>query len=106
MKDRKVSFDRKEMVSNTNIGDVAHSSSDDSIITGRVVKLGPITNMMKYDNASQQKVEKSYRTAVIGDATGAVLAMLWEEIAKSVSGLAIVQRVYLVNRFTNSNASH
>ena len=40
---------------------------------------------MKYDNVTQHKVEKSCRTAVIGDQTGAVLVMLWEEIAKNVS---------------------
>ena len=82
-----MSFDFQEVTTNTSIDTVLNSStSDDTInITGRVLKLNPIVTMMKYDNVSQKKIEKSCRTGVIGDGTGAVLVMLWEEVAKSVS---------------------
>ena len=87
IKNRQVPFDLQEVTNNMDIGNVLNgSTTDDTInITGRVVKLNPIATMMKYDNATQHKVEKSFRTAVIADQTGAVLVILWEEIAKSVS---------------------
>ena len=87
LKNRQVSFDLQEVTNNMNIGNLLNSSTSDETInfTGRVVKLNPITTIMKYDNVSQQKVAKSYRTAVIGDLTGAVLVILWEDIAKNVS---------------------
>jgi uncharacterized YccA/Bax inhibitor family protein len=87
LKNRQVSFDLQEVTNNMDIGNVLNgSTSDDTInITGRVVKLNLIATIMKYDNVSQQKVAKCYRTAVIGDLTGAVLVILWEDIAKNVS---------------------
>ena len=87
MKNRQVPFDLQQVTNNTDIGNVLNgSTSDDTInITGRVVKLNPLSTIMKYDNVSQRKVQKSYRTAVIADQTGAVLVILWEEIAKNVS---------------------
>lgn len=87
MKNRQVPFDLQQVTNNTDIGNVLNgSTSDDTInITGRVVKLNPLLTIMKYDNVSQRKVQKSYRTAVIADQTGAVLVILWEEIAKNVS---------------------
>ena len=86
IKDRQVSFDRQEVITNIDIGSVVNgSTSDDMItITGRVVDLNRLATMMKYDNTTQQKVEKVFRTAVLGDRTGAVLVMLWEDLAKNV----------------------
>jgi ssDNA-binding replication factor A large subunit len=94
IKNRQVSFDLQEVTNNMDIGNVLNgSTSEDTInITGRVVKLNPIATIMKYDNLSQQKVAKSYRTAVIGDLTGAVLVSLWEDIAKNVS-----EDIYMLN---------
>ena len=87
IKNRQVPFDRQEVTKNMDIGNVLNgSTTDDTInITGRVLKLNPIATMMKYDNVSQKKTEKAYRTAVIGDQTGAVLVILWEDIATNVS---------------------
>ena len=87
IKNRQVSFDRQEVTNNMDIENVLNgSTSDDTIdITGRLVKVNPIATIMKYDHVSQQKVAKSFRTAVIGDQTGAALVILWEEIAKNLS---------------------
>ena len=76
-KNRQVSFDLREVTNNMDIGNVLNGSTyDDTInITGRLVKLNPIATIMKYDNVSQQMVAKSFRTAVIGDQTGAVLVI-------------------------------
>ena len=78
IKSRQVPFDLQEVTNNMDIGNVLISSTSDNTIniTGQVVKS---------DNVSQQKVKKCFRTAVIGDQTGAVLVMLWEEIAQNVS---------------------
>lgn len=81
-----MSFDLQEVTNSVDIGNVLDNSTSDEVvnISGRVVKLHSMESMMKYDNSSQQKVEKCFRTAVIGDETGAVLVMLWEDVAKYV----------------------
>ena len=89
VKPRHVTFEPREIAKETidlsAANDTASSSSDDVTISGRVVKLGNSTSIMKYDNVTQQKVKKVYRTGVIADSTGAVQVMLWEEIGNEVS---------------------
>ncbi|CAF1444005.1 unnamed protein product [Rotaria sordida] len=88
IKPRQVTFDRREMTdTKIDLGSAlttAPSSDDTVTISGRVVKLNPITFIMKYDNVTHQKVKKTYRTGVVADLTGAVMVMLWEDIANDI----------------------
>lgn len=88
IKPRQVTFEREEVpVEAVNIGSAISegSSSDDATtISGRVVKLNSLTSMMKYDNTTQQRVEKVYRTGIIADASAATMIIVWEDIAHAV----------------------
>ncbi|CAF1529982.1 unnamed protein product [Adineta ricciae] len=60
------------------------SGNEEKVICGCVVKLNPIKKIDKYDNGTQQKVEKLYRTGIVADGSGAVMVMFWQELADAV----------------------
>ncbi|CAF4195397.1 unnamed protein product, partial [Rotaria sordida] len=90
VKAKNVTFERRKSIDEkkVNLGavsDTGSSSNEDTItISGRIIKLKESISIKKFDNSLQKKVEKKYRTGVLANSTGAVIIMLWENMANEI----------------------
>ncbi|CAF1362844.1 unnamed protein product [Adineta steineri] len=65
--------------------DVDGILNDDTVtITGRIFKLHNQTIIKKFDSTKQSKIDKVCRGGVIANETGALIIMLWENLAKEI----------------------
>ncbi|CAF1473258.1 unnamed protein product [Adineta ricciae] len=89
IKARQVTFEPRHTTAEpVNIGSAISdggSYDDTMLILGRVVKLNPMVSIMKYDNSTQQRVQKVYWSAVVADTSAAVMIVVWEDIAYACS---------------------
>ncbi len=91
VKDKNVIFQRRNSADGerTDFNAITNSNSscneDTVTLSVQIIKIDPEVHIKKYDNVLQQKIDKHYRTAIIANATGAVIVMMWKKMSDNVS---------------------
>lgn len=88
---RKNSTDEEEGEEEINLNDMTDnngSTNEDLVnINGEIIQISEELSIEKFDSTLQKKKTKVYRTAVLANNTGAVLLVLWENLANNVTFL-------------------
>lgn len=86
---RKNSTDEEEGEEEINLNDMTDnngSTNEDLVnINGEIIQISEELSIEKFDSTLQKKKTKVYRTAVLANNTGAVLLVLWENLANNVT---------------------
>ena len=86
---RKNSTDEEEGEEEINLNDMTDnngSTNEDLVnISGEIIQISEELSIEKFDSTLQKKKTKIYRTAVLANNTGAVLLVLWENLANNVT---------------------
>jgi len=88
---RKNSTEEEEGEEEINLNDMTDnngSTNEDLVnINGEIIQISEELSIEKFDSTLQKKKTKVYRTAVLANNTGAVLLVLWENLANNVTYL-------------------
>ena len=88
---RKNSTDEEEGEEEINLNDMTDnngSTNEDLVnINGEIIQISEELSIEKFDSTLQKKKTKVYRTAVLANNNGAVLLVLWENLANNVTFL-------------------
>lgn len=86
---RKNSTDEEEGEEEINLNDMTDnngSTNEDLVnINGEIIQISEELSIEKFDSTLQKKKTKVYRTAVLANNTGAILLVLWENLANNVT---------------------